>query len=89
MDLNNLDEKQKAFFERSRKGVLKYLDEQGGNLSMSQMHDYSMNKYLIQHQGFSKMMETFVDEGLVTFDQATYNVAITELGKGFISEQGK
>ena len=41
--------KQQDFFERARKGVLKYLNEKGGTLSMSELHEYSMNKYLIQH----------------------------------------
>ena len=84
LDINSMDEKQRAFFERARKGVLKHLHDQGGKLPMKEMHDYSMNKYLIQHQGFSRMMETFVNEGLVEFDDASYDVTITELGKKFI-----
>ena len=79
-----IEDRQKAFFERARKGVLQYLHDQGGILNMSKMHDYSLNKYLIQHQGFSQMMETFVNDGLVEFDQSTYDVTITEIGKKFI-----
>ena len=84
LDINEMDEKQRAFFERARKGVLKYLNDKGGKLNMSELHEHSLNKYLIQHQGFSQMMETFVNEGLVEFDQATYDVSVTELGKEFI-----
>lgn len=82
--MNENDEKQKAFFERARKGVLKFLNEKGGQLPMGELHDYSLNKYLIQHQSFSRMMETFVDEKLVDFDYTTHAVTLTEAGKKFI-----
>lgn len=72
------------FFERARKGVLKYLDEKGGMLSMEELHDYSLKKFFIQHQAFSRMMETFVDNNLVDFDMEKYQVTITEKGKEFI-----
>ncbi len=83
----NADEKikkQQDFFERARKGVLKYLDEKGGTLSMSELHEYSMNKYLIQHQSFSRMMETFVDHELVIFDSFNQETVITDKGRAFI-----
>ena len=51
---------------------------------MGELHDYSLNKYLIQHQSFSRMMETFVDEKLVDFDYTTHAVTLTEAGKKFI-----
>ncbi len=76
--------KLKAFFERARKGVLAFLEEQGGSLPMGELHDYSLSKYFIQHQGFSKMMETFVDEELVDYDHMTQVTVITAKGKEFI-----
>ena len=76
--------KQQDFFERARKGVLKYLNEKGGTLSMSELHEYSMNKYLIQHQSFSRMMETFVDNELVIFDSFNQETVITDKGRAFI-----
>ena len=78
------EEKFKELFERARKGVLKYLDEKGGNLEMGEMHDYSLNKYFIQHQRFSQMMETFVGEKLIEYDAVTQISTITEKGKEFI-----
>ncbi len=86
---NNLNDQEreanlKEFWERARKGVLVHLNEKGGILPMAQMHDFSLNKYFIQHQRFSQMMESFVDEGLISFDQATYAATITEAGKEFI-----
>ena len=74
----------KELFERARKGVLKYLDEKGGTLGMGEMHDYSLNTYFIQHQRFSQMMETFVDEKLIEYDASAQISTITEKGKEFI-----
>ena len=74
----------KELFERARKGVLKYLDEKGGTLAIGEMHDYSLNKYFIQHQRFSQMMETFVGEKLIEYDAGTQMSTITEKGKEFI-----
>ena len=79
------EQKQKEFYERARKGVLKFLSDQGGKLPMSQMHDYSLNKYLIQHQSFSRMMESFVDDELIEFNFDTHEAAITDAGRKFIS----
>jgi len=76
--------KLKVFFETARKGVLKYLDEKGESLPMGEMHDYSLNKYFIQHQRFSQMMETFVEEYLIEYDESTQISTITEKGKEFI-----
>jgi hypothetical protein len=78
-------EKQKQFFERARKGVLQYLQEKGGKLNMGELHEFSLKKYLIQHQRFSQMMETFVEEKLVEFDWATQDVTLTEAGRKFIA----
>ena len=81
-----IKEKQKAHFERARKGVLKFLVDSGGALSLSEMHDYSLNKFLVQHQGFSQMMETFVGEGLVEYDSETQMTTITDEGRKFASQ---
>lgn len=78
-------EKQKQYFERARKGVLQYLNEKGGKLNMGELHEYSLKKYLIQHQRFSQMMETFVGENLVVFDWGTQDVTLTDEGKKFIA----
>jgi len=78
-------EKQKQFFERARRGVLQYLSDQGGKLNMSDLHEYSMKKFLIQHQRFSIMMEGFVNEGLVEFDWGTQDVTLIDAGVQFLS----
>jgi hypothetical protein len=79
-------EKQKQFFERARRGVLQHLNDNGGKLNMSALHDYSMKKFLIQHQRFSLMMEGFVNEGLVEFDWGTQDTTLTDAGRQFLSK---
>ena len=71
---------------RARKGVLQFLKEKGGAALLAEMHDFSLNKYLIQHQAFSGLMESLVDEGLVEFDFGTQAATITESGLKFISQ---
>lgn len=78
------EEKLREFFEKARKGVLKNLDQKGGTLSLSAMHEYSLNTYLIQHQRFSQMIESFVNEGLVIVDDETQDTTITDAGRNFI-----
>ena len=80
-------EKQKQFFERARKGVLQHLNDNGGKLNMGELHDYSMKKFLIQHQRFSLMMESFVNEGLVEFDHGSQDTMITDAGRKFIEQK--
>lgn len=79
--------KLKEFFERARKGVLKHLQEKGGSLPLGELHEYSLNTYFIQHQRFSQLMETLVDEHLVEYDSVAQTSAITEKGKEFIKNQ--
>ena len=81
----SIEEKQKALVERARKGVLQYLQDKGGQLPLSEMHDFSLNKYLIQHQAFSQLMETLVNEGLVEFSQEDYKATITDAGRIYIT----
>ena len=74
----------KEFFERARKGVLKYVDQKGGALPMLELHEYSLKTYFIQHQRFSQLMESLVDENLLEFDSQTETAVLTEKGRGFI-----
>ena len=81
----SVEEKQKALVERARKGVLKFLRDKGGQLPLSEMHDFSLNTYLIQHQAFSQLMESLVNDGLVDFSHEDYKATITDAGKTYIS----
>lgn len=80
------EERQKAYFERARKGVLAWLAErEGAATTLAEMHEYSSTKFLVAHQGFSKMMESFVDEGLVDYDEETGTATLTETGRAFVA----
>ena len=80
------EERQKAYFERARKGVLAWLAQQdGAAATLADMHEHSSGKFLIAHQGFSKMMESFVAEGLVSYDEATRTASLTDAGRRFIA----
>lgn len=79
--------KQQEFLDRARKGVLRQLSDQGGQMNLSALHDFSLNKYFIQHQGFSRMMEDCVNEGFVTFDENSQGFVISDLGRAYAVKQ--
>jgi hypothetical protein len=80
------EERQKAYFEKARKGVLAWLAQQEGQAaSLAALHEHSSSRFLIAHQGFSRMMESFVGEGLVEYDDATMVATLTEAGRRFIA----
>jgi hypothetical protein len=80
------EERQKAFFEKARKGVLAWLSKRdGAAATLGEMHDHSSERYLIAHQGFSKMMESFVDEKLVDYDGVSMTATLTDAGRRFIA----
>jgi hypothetical protein len=80
------EDKQKAYFEKARKGVLTWLSQQtGAAASLHDMHEHSSGRYLIAHQGFSKMMESFVAESLISYDRDTSTATLTDAGRRFIA----
>ena len=80
------EERQKAYFERARKGVLAWLARrEGAAATLGEMHEHSSERFLIAHQGFSKMMESFVAERLVDYDETTRTATLTDAGRQFIA----
>jgi len=80
------EERQKAYFEKARKGVLTWLSKQEGQAApLADMHQHSSERFLIAHQGFSAMMESFVAEQLVDYDRETMTATLTEAGRRFIA----
>jgi hypothetical protein len=77
------EDKQRAHFERTKKGVLRWLAEQGGSATLADMHEYSSSKFLVAHQGFSKLMESCVEEALVDYDRASNTASLTDAGRAF------
>lgn len=80
------EERQKAYFERARKGVLTWLAQRdGAAATLGEMHEHSSGRFLIAHQGFSRMMESFVAEKLLDYDDATRTATLTDAGRQFIA----
>lgn len=74
-------------FEKARRGVLAQIKEKGGSASLGDLHEFSLKKYFIQHQRFSQLMETLVDNDLATFDDTAYVVTITAKGEEFLTSE--
>ena len=80
------EERQKAYFEKARKGVLTWLSKREGEAAtLSDMHQHSSERFLIAHQGFSAMMESFVAERLIDYDRQTMTATLTDAGRQFIA----
>lgn len=80
------DERQKAYFDKARKGVLAWLAKrEGAAATLGDMHEHSSERFLIAHQGFSKMMESFVAERLIDYDADTSMATLTDAGRQFIA----
>ena len=82
-DPQELTEQQKNLLTRARKGILQYLLEKGGTLPIPELHDYSMNKYFVQHQRFSQLIEQCVDEKLLQYNAVQQTLSLTESGRKF------
>ena len=80
-------EKQRLFIERARKGVLKFIADSGAPVNMSDLHDFTLKKFFIQHQGFSNLMEGLVADQLVVFNQEASEFILTDMGKAMISDE--
>jgi hypothetical protein len=61
------------------------VEAEGAAATLTEMHDHSSERFLIAHQGFSKMMESFVDEGLVDYDVNTRTATLSAAGRQFIA----
>ena len=80
------EERQKAYLEKARKGMLAWLAKRdGGAATLREMHEHSSERFLIAHQGFSRMMETFVAEKLIDYDRGTMTATLTDAGRQFIA----
>ncbi len=65
--------------ETSRMGVLKFLDKKGGSMPIALLHGHSKVVYQRAHQEFSQLMESLVDDGLVTYSDDTFH--LTDAGR--------
>ena len=67
--------------DHARIGVLKFVSDRGGSASLGDIHEFSEKKYFIMHQGFSRLMESMVSDGLIDFDFTSNTATLTEAGQ--------
>ena len=60
--------KQKKHWEKTRKGVLAHLADNGGSMHLAALHGFSEQRFFVGHAAFSRLLEELVAEGLVTVD---------------------
>ncbi len=65
--------------ETSRAGILKFLAKKDGSLPIGLLHGHSKVAYQRAHQEFSELMESLVNDGLVTFSDDTFH--LTDKGR--------
>ena len=65
--------------EETRNGILKTLENKGGNAPMKIIHGYSKLIHKVAHKEFSDVMERLVNDELVIFDNGVF--ILTEKGK--------
>ena len=64
--------------EETRNGILKILENKGGNAPMKILHGYSKLIHQVAHKEFSDVMEGLVTDELVIFDDDAFT--LTEKG---------
>lgn len=75
------EERQARHWARTRAGLLRFVDEQGGSATLRQLHEYSERTFFVAHVQFSKMMEELTDEALLDYDQDTATASLTDAGR--------
>ncbi|NOY25131.1 MAG: hypothetical protein GXP62_04580 [Oligoflexia bacterium] len=69
---------------KTRAGLLKWLGQQDeGQASMADMHDYTERRFFVAHRGFSDLMEQLTDQGLIDFDPEGGLCTITDAGRAW------
>lgn len=75
------EDRQRQHWERTRRGLLRFVHEQGGKVSLRELHEHSEKTFFVAHVGFSRMMEELTDQGLLAYDHDTALAAITDAGR--------
>jgi hypothetical protein len=79
------EEKIRKHLLRTKKGLLKFIQKQGGTTDLGALNHHSEIRFLIGHQKFSEMMEDLVAEELIIYDWNAQEAMITEKGIQFSS----
>ena len=67
----------------ARRGLLAFLNKQGGSLPMRELHTHSLVFYQAGHQAFSEIMEALVGDELVVFDEGVFR--LTDKGRASLA----
>ena len=60
--------------KEARNGILKTLENKGGNAPMEILHGYSKLIHQVAHKEFSDVMEELVNDELVIFDNNVFTL---------------
>jgi len=60
--------------KEARNGILKTLENKGGNAPMEILHGYSKLIHQVAHKEFSDVMEELVNDELVSFDNNVFTL---------------
>jgi hypothetical protein len=83
-----METQQREHMHRARQGLLKFIFDRGGSAQLNELHGFSEKKYFIAHQGFSRLMDGVVAEGLVEFDFISNTAMLTESGRAALGNVG-
>ncbi|MCB9680047.1 MAG: hypothetical protein H6733_01120 [Alphaproteobacteria bacterium] len=75
------EERQAQHQARTRKGLLRFVHDQGGRATLRELHAYSERTYFVAHVAFSRMMEELTGEGLLDYDHDTATATLTVAGQ--------
>ena len=76
-------EKTRKHLLKTKQGMLRWLDQQGGQSPMGPMHDYCERRFFVAHRGFSNLMEELTEGGLVLYEGDSGTVTLTEAGRAW------
>jgi hypothetical protein len=79
-------ERQKKHWDRTRKGVLRFVREKGGSATLRDLHDHSEQTYFVAHVSFSRLMEELTGEALLSYDHNTATAALTDAGRALLGD---
>ena len=65
--------------KEARNGILKTLENKGGNAPMEILHGYSKLIHRVAHKEFSDVMEGLVNDELVIFDNDVFIITVKGL----------
>lgn len=80
------EDKVKKHMLKTRKGVLKFVHDNGGSATLAEMHDYSERRFFVAHKKFSDLMEAMIADEQIDYNAAESVATLTETGKDYLEE---